>query len=464
MASPETKAASNYPVSMGPGARPIRPGEGSTEQQKLSSSFRQFAEQRHKYSVVKEPSGIRIGYELKDTPRNHFIAFENAPIGGFMQFMLFSGDVNTTVTGTFIIDTIRGIENMSGKMLTQTQAEGVALHASKRMLYSTSVMYLATFGGAYLAWRGRKDMKFPFIKPRPPERYNNFPNRYIPVLRDQFARTMWHITRGFVWMGLGVVLLSPVFNSMGGVSMMTGLYRDERTQAMMKGLKGSLNRVDANTAQRGAPGQTAPPEDAYRSDDGSRQFSGSEDSSSAYGSGDYVEPSFDTSYADSGLQEAQPSRQQSLPSQQTRGSPSRSTQDRGSGDSDFFFDDASPTAGNDPDMGTPRPYQSSASTWERLRRGGRGPSGSQTGQPQRQPLPSRLPPREQEESFSYSGGDEEKAVAKQQAQKEFDAMLEKERRESGSGDYDRGMRAAQQGQESPGGGESESAWSRRRRG
>ena len=70
------------------------------------------------------------------------------------------------------------------------------------------------------------------------------------------------------------------------------------------------------------------------------------------------------------------------------------------------------------------------------------------------------------DSFSFSGNDEEKAVAKQQAQKEFDAMLDRERRESGSGDYSRGMQAIESGSEDPGsgGGGGGSAWDRPRGG
>ena len=454
MASPETKAASNYPVSMGPGARPVQPGNPN-EIREQQASFRQFAEQRSKYSITKEDGGIRLGYELKDVPRNHFIAYENMPAGAFMRAMLFSGDTNTTVTGTFIVDMIRGIENTSGKMLTQTQAEGVALHSSKRMLYSTSSMYVATIGGMYIAWRGRKDMKFPFIKPRPSERYNNFPNRYIPIIKGQQARLMWHLNRGFIWVGLGVVLLSPVFNSMGGVSMITGLYRDDRTKEMMKGLKGSLQRIQSNMPSSGAPGQTAPPLDAYTRDDSSPSaFSNTgAESSDGFSGGGYEEQGFGTAYDGGEAGATQKPTPRSFPTARSQGVSPRPSQEQDTGGSDFLFDDASPTAGNDPDMSAPAQYQG-GSAWERLR--------GTRNQAQRQPLPSRLPPREQDESFSFSGGDAEKVVAKQQAQKEFDAMLERERRESGSVDYDRGMNATQQGQENPGGGDGGSAWSRRR--
>ena len=52
---------------------------------------------------------------------------------------------------------------------------------------------------------------------------------------------------------------------------------------------------------------------------------------------------------------------------------------------------------------------------------------------------------------------------REQAQQEFDQMLERERQQSGSDEYDRDMRAVEQGQQggnSAGGGGS--AWERRR--
>lgn len=146
--SAQGPASTNFPASMGPGARPVQPGA----QRDLGDAFKDFAEQRSRYSIVRENGGIRVGYELKDIPRNHFLAFENIPLGGFSQTILFGGETRTQVSGRFVIDTIRGLENMTGRMLTQTQAEGVALHSSKRMLYSWSSTYLSVIGGAYL-WR-----------------------------------------------------------------------------------------------------------------------------------------------------------------------------------------------------------------------------------------------------------------------------------------------------------------------
>jgi hypothetical protein len=440
---------------------------------------------RSHYSTIREASGIRIGYELKDVPRNHFIAFENIPLGGLSQSILFGGDVRTKVTGTFIIDSIRGVENLSGRMLTQTQAEGVTMHACKRMLYSYSATYVALFGGAYLAFRGRKEMKFPFMKPKSLDRYNNFPNRYLPILPGNYARFMWHITRGFVYMGLGALILSPIFNSMGMTTMMVGMYRDDRTQDLMKDLKGPFNRISSNMAEKGAPGQTAPPAGSYRTDSPSGFSETNMDSTPIDKGGDsaFIDSTVDTSIMSDSTMPPVERRQpaatdydssSSYPSRNRHSSrrpPTPKPQQEREPDSDFFFDDASPTAGNDPDMATPASRQPSGSSWEKIRRGVSGqPSAqnrSQT-QAQRQLPPSRVQTRDQNatsaESFSFSSSDEDKQLAKQQAQKEFDEMLERERKESGSGDYASGMYAAQQGRENPNGSGSESAWERRRRG
>ena len=415
-----------------------------------------FAEQRSKYSLSRSSNGITIGYELKGVPREHYIDFERVPVGGLMQWMCYGSDSKATITGTFVIDMIRGMENMSGKMLTQTQAEAVALHASKKMMYSQSALYLSIGGGAAIAWRGRKEMKFPFVKAKPLEAYSTFPGPQLAILQGQYARTMWHITRSMVWIGIGVFAVGPLMNAMGMSSFTVGLYRDDRTKEVMKtiGNQDRLSRVDSNMTQNAAPGKTSPADDAYTRDDGSPSaFSDPGPGSSGNIDGaNYNSSSFEQSYYNDDADSTRNVTQQTQPQQRSQGMSSQPAQNQGS---DFFFDDASPTAGNDPDMGSRAPHQRSGSAWDRIR-------GTRPNQPQRQPLPSRLPPKEQEESFSFSSNDAEKGVAKQQAQKEFDAMLEKERKESGSGDYDKGSQAAQYGQETPGAGDSGSAWGRRR--
>lgn len=83
--------------------------------------------------------------------------------------------------------------------------------------------------------------------------------------------------------------------------------------------------------------------------------------------------------------------------------------------------------------------QTSGSAWERLRRsagvGGSAPSqGDQAARPQswveRRRAAQQASSEQGTDSYTYSESDEEKSLARQQAQKEFDAMLERERQGS----------------------------------
>lgn len=112
-------------------------------------------------------------------------------------------------------------------------------------------------------------------------------------------------------------------------------------------------------------------------------------------------------------------------------------------DDSYAFDDASPVAPAQQTTAlTAQPAQG-GSAWERIRnqarsggapkQQGTGVSASAWGKRRQHELTS--PSNQQDSSYSYSAADEEKSYAKEQAQKEFDEMLERERR--GQGDRPR---------------------------
>ncbi|KAF2266763.1 hypothetical protein CC78DRAFT_106970 [Lojkania enalia] len=90
-------------------------------------------------------------------------------------------------------------------------------------------------------------------------------------------------------------------------------------------------------------------------------------------------------------------------------------------------DDASPTGGLFQDEVENQP-KATESAWERLRRGG-GPLPSQRVVPPR-PEPGRKEQNEDStlvDSFTFSESDEERRIARERAQREFDARIERER-------------------------------------
>lgn len=492
--STQDDSPSAFPSSMGPGARPIpgaRPNQNNPRDRQ--STLQQVMEVRSKYNIERLPNGVSLGYELNGMPRHYNLSFEAIPLGGFQQWVLFGREASLRVSGTFLIDCIRGGENMTGRLMSGSEAEGFALHSSKRMMYGYLSSFIAVAGGYGIAYTGIKNMKFPFMKAKEPEKYQNFPNRFVPVLKGNYARFMWQVTRFNFYAVLGIFCVAPISRSISNTSMMVGLYKDHRTQEYMKSVKGTLDRITSNQdrSKRGLPSNTPQSQTSDQDGGSSEDYGGvtSNTTSDSYG-GDstFTDNTTDTGLmTDSTMQQrtpTQPSPYNRRPQAPTPPSPQAQQ-------SDYFFDDASPTAGNAPySPSTTTTHRSEGSIWDRIRKDQRQPSPSSSSpsdQNQEQPSsaystntpasPSASPQpgpfrtsgsgdrssSTSAESFSFSSSDEERVVAKQQAQREFDEMLERDRREGEMGGGGGGG-MGDDGRGGGGGSGSGSAWGRRRGG
>ena len=468
---------SAFPKSIGPGvivsSQPEFREEGA--QASPSSMLQQVQEIRSHYSFEVRDRTLFLGYDLRGAGRGYSLPFANMPLSGMSAWLLYGGPMRARVTSTFVIDTIRGAENLAHRPLTQTEAEGYAHYASRRTLYSFASSISAVWIGSLFAIYGRKTMKFPFRKPQPLERYDNFPNRWLPVLRGNYARIAWQMTRFNIYTILSLALIAPVYSSMGDSAMMVGLYRDPRTHEVTKGMAAALKNTNGRLQRHASNRPTAstkPISDAGDMQDDHGFYSSSEQGAAndfAYGK-DY---SSDTTYTDGATDtgllgdsqaKSRDVRQQSptaftrtpafrqKPVQQpspafrnTPGSQPDPDSDH-STDPDFIFDDASPTAGNDPAMDADSSFSrgssgSSGSVWERIRKGQteKGVKGGVTSPGSQQassgPRTGKTAWKEAKnsyettaDSFSFSSGEREKQLAKEQAQKDFDKMLEEERK------------------------------------
>lgn len=463
---------SNFPASMGPGAQPLQPGEGP------GGLLQEISEIRSQYNIHVEQEAVNLDYNLNGQHRSYRIPFDSMPVSGMTRGLCWGGPNTAKVSGILLIDMVRACENITGRQIRQEEAEGIAFYTSRKMMtmYVGQVAALAT--GYIHAWRGRADMKFPFIKPKPIEKYDVFPLQNLPLLRGNYARYMWHITRGNIYVGMWLFLLNPLFRSVADTRMTVGLYRDPRTHDLTESVKGRIDRLRSNRASEAAgglknKGQPQPQQKTQAQDDNSPQ---SFYDNQSYGSqNDYAgDSAFTDGTTDTGLlsdknmqqrqvQQTSPNSWSNAQSRMSRSTPAQSQPEQ-SQQSDFFVDDASPTAGNDPNMATPQTYErrTSGSAWDRLR----GVSSQQTSsQPSNRSFGRSNTDQNSSydtkgDSFSFSKDDADRQLAKEQAQREFDAMLERERQEAGSNDYARGMRATEAGQESAN--KTESAWPRRR--
>lgn len=325
-------------------------------------------------------------------------------------------------------------------------------------------------------------MKFPFRSPQPLDGYNHFPARSLPFLTGPLAQSMWQVTRYTTWGLVCLFAIRPFFSAIGNYKMIDGIYEDPRTKDLKPLLQASLSNATSNRRQ---PSRAALPDGQQDSNQGQNE---EQDSYEYAAHQEPINESFDRNTTfdtdqDSGYQSnnrtgEQYDTQWRVPETGTGPAYDRAPVSRASAPSSggdiFFDDDASPTAGNNPDMSTPSRYGNSqgGGVWDSIRRAGSSQPGTassaQTSQSQGWNSRSSREDRSGE-SMPSSGGegsfskpDADRSYAREQAQKEFDEMLERERRSSGSGEYDRAMRAVEAGQESPAL-EGTSAWERRRR-
>ncbi|KAF2745537.1 hypothetical protein M011DRAFT_469592 [Sporormia fimetaria CBS 119925] len=293
--------------------------------------------------------------------------------------------------------------------------------------------YCSAAGLAIGAWRWRKTMstmRFPFYTPKP-ERIN--PERFLFV-KAPYAQTARHSARLAVWILLGGALgnAAGVLISQPRASRMAA--SDQRLTAFGHDFREAVERQGQRRSQaRQAQGQPLP------QSDGAGNFqdlpphagaprwprrvpapqtappparSGSNDMSPSSGES---WPSTET-YADTGYSQKQ-SRAPTAPTASKSAFP-------------FDDDDASPTGGLF-EQETQNLSRSDGSAWDRLRRGeGPPPAGERPRPPQRRELYPRREPRQEGnlgDSFTFAESDEERRRAQEQAQREFDQRIERER-------------------------------------
>ncbi|KAJ9501430.1 hypothetical protein H2202_003224 [Exophiala xenobiotica] len=511
--------SSGLSPSMGPGARPTQPGQSP------GMGLAEIMQIRSKYSVTVEPETLQLGYELNGYPRTYRLPFESMPLGGLSRWWLFGGPRRAQVAGIQIIDFIRGSENLADRPVTQSEAEALAFYATKRTRYSLYGNLGGCFVGGAIAYRTRDKMKFPFRAAQPLEKYQNFPSKHLPMLTGKLAQRMWQITRANVWAALTLLVIAPLFSTAGNTTAIYGMYKDDRTRDLMMNMKGSLDRIGANRhrtpeqrrtgtgSQSQSQSQTQAQAQAlgqeggqYGAEDSQAYYRDSERTDYSSGNDFSGESAFTDGRTDTGVisDSSMQSRESRQPSSVYGGSPSPTSRNQppygqsrddslygsssgSNSNSGSFFDDddASPTAGNGPDIPPPQSH-SRPGSWARIRSENQASPNSSSTIPARgqRPLSERFQTpvqsswdnaspvtnssREQSttnpgDSFSFSNTDADRQLAREQAQKEFDTMLDKERRASGSDEYDRGMRAVERGEESAAN-SGMGAWEKRRNG
>lgn len=278
---------------------------------------------------------------------------------------------------------------------TQDEAEALAYN----LCYSDAAIF---YGGAagllfalFLMRRGRAVFRFPFVTPSP-EWFN--PNKLGPLNGDR-AKIGWHVLRFTAYSTGGYALGSLLGSSYAAVHFAKNLKNDPRLKEFGQAMEEYSRRRQGGVSQQQRPvPQPRPMQEQKQGrwdDDMSPQASN-------YGSGD-------TGVLSDDQMQSQERGQGTVP----RWGPAES-----SGGS---YDEPSPTAG--------APGESS---WDRIRReassGGSPQSSGGRWSPQQQATPSNQGDGStRSDSFSFSSSEEDRQLARSEAQKEFDARVERER-------------------------------------
>lgn len=356
-----------------------------------------------------------------------------------------------------VVEAIKGqckaAQDMLQRPLRQEEADALAFHMAKAVRIGGFGSTIGMPLGAVQALRTRKDWRFPGWTPfKEGGRFS--PDRFGP-LRGQLARSCWHVARYTAYFTVGALVGQVFFSSYALSLSMAGRATDPRLKDFTQTLQQRMKDGHGLEAGRRPPDTSDGPrrdetyemarqrrnaQEAYRS----RQRPGQQSAKAVDDmspTGGAFEQDF-TGRADEGglMDDGQIQEQQYRPSPETNTATAPemnrvSSQSRSSGSNESSS-------------------KASGSAWDRLRqtamssspsssssqRSSTSPSTSTRQRPSRESLPEGARNSQLEsDSFSFSRRDEDRQLAKSEAQREFDARIEREREgrdfsERGGGD------------------------------
>ncbi len=299
----------------------------------------------------------------------------------------------------------------AGRVVTVAEADAIAYHRSKANYQLPWAYPAALVTAGYLTHRGRSRMRFPFYTP-PPGRFSPlvFPSAAAPFLTGLRAGFVWHALRFGAYYVMCKYSVVPLFQSVVLTKNIFDLAMDPRLKdidhLIVAQKKAKARRVAEDSAVA-APGRPSswrkPEEDEQQDHDHDHQQQ---------------------------QQEQQQQQQQQQPTRWAQRAQRAPESHDAQQDDDTFGDDASPAApaqgqqSQHPAAGSPPP-PGAGSYWDKIRQRAKAEEGAPW-QGQQQSGESRG--QQTTGQYTYTPAEQEKAYAKEQAQKEFDAMLERERR------------------------------------
>lgn len=298
-----------------------------------------------------------------------------------------------------------------GRPLTESETEALSYWwgRSAAMQGHQVPLYLAST--VYFQYKARATWRFPFYQPKD---FNPhvFPSKNMPVLKGDGARLLWRFVQTASYYTVSRIAAASFFASWAMSATSANIARDDR-------LKQWVHDAMENTKKQMAQG--------HRGIETMRQDTSKVQVGMGGGETHRVPQDWRTQDQDQDRAQDQAQTPPTAPRPQTlpQYQPQATIQD-----DPFDDDDASPVApvARRQQAQSAAPTPAPGTAWARLRKGQvpRQEGSTQSGSWDKARQNSSQDANQQQ-SYSYSESDEEKVHAQQQAQKDFDQMLEKER-------------------------------------
>ncbi|KAF5134586.1 hypothetical protein E5D57_005221 [Metarhizium anisopliae] len=304
--------------------------------------------------------------------------------------------------------TVLGLAAGTDRNLSDTETQALTEHFLSSVHNMLAWKWVMTGLAGYMAYRGRQTMRFPFFKPVITG------GRFNPATGGPQVRIMWHTARFAAYYGTFWLIGEPIFQGVNFLRQSYSMDKDPRLASLLRDGKKQTGEVlgavqDSNSQQYG---------DAWRPES-------QQEYSSQINDG-YQRPSQPTQAQ---VQQTWASYRRPEPAQQSP---------RG-WDAADDIDDASPVAPS-PRSQAEGAQSYGGSAWDRVRQQAQysprqtrrdqksweAPQGANSAWASDTDASAQY--RGPRDDYSYSSADEEKSTAKVQAQREFDALVERERR------------------------------------
>ncbi|KAI1768650.1 hypothetical protein GGR53DRAFT_477875 [Hypoxylon sp. FL1150] len=346
----------------------------------------------------------------------------------------------------YVITSVVKQANAAQRPLTASEIDATSEAAGISTRYMSWIRPLTIASSLFYTFYSRKSYSFAFYRPKA-SRFDPsvFPAKRIPLFRGQRAVLSWHALRTLTYMPVFMLFYGFFFASLTQTTFEAYIMRDPRLQAMRRDIKANQQKAVSAQAQ-----QRNPPIQSSNSADRSPQIGERE----PYASNDEAHPASQSPWTRTIPSQAPPSQAEggSVPAPrsawnrtaQSQAPPSHPRDDV----SDLFDDDdGSPVSASTRRAEAQQARNSQgSSTWDRLRQQAQSGSAQWTqgdssgqergwGQLRQDKTRNSKEVQRNTEGFAYTKDEEDREqrnYEKERAQKEFDALLEAERR-GGSG-------------------------------